>query len=178
MFCAISATAVREMTVSVTFGAPRVGLLVAPCRRPMFGHPLDMGSGEVRWEMRLRIRRKAVARDACCRRAAVPLPHLGRHSSTTVIPSAALAVPGGHLLQDSEPTSPVAEEKVAAGHGVQVLEDGAPSRALQVPSGQGTHLVFSSLSYVPAGHCAHSASPVAETLPSVSYTHLTLPTKA
>ena len=37
-FSILSATAVREMTVSVMFGAPRSRLPVTPCRRPIVDH--------------------------------------------------------------------------------------------------------------------------------------------
>ena len=47
MFATMPSTMVRELAACVTFGAPRVGFLVAPCRRPMFGQPLDMVRGEV-----------------------------------------------------------------------------------------------------------------------------------
>ena len=36
---------VAEMTVSVTFGAPRSGLAVTSCRRPIVGHIADTGHG-------------------------------------------------------------------------------------------------------------------------------------
>ena len=43
------ATAVREMSVCVMFGAPRVGRSVTSCRRPIFGHLFDVAHGDVFW---------------------------------------------------------------------------------------------------------------------------------
>ena len=47
MFSTMPAIMVRELRACVTFCAPRVGLLVAPCRRPMFGQLPDMVCGDV-----------------------------------------------------------------------------------------------------------------------------------
>ena len=46
-FPMVPATMVRELTVSVTFGASHVGFFVAFWRRPFFGHPLDMARGDM-----------------------------------------------------------------------------------------------------------------------------------
>ena len=43
--CTISATAVREVKVSVTFGAPHFGFPVAPCRRPVVDHIAGVAQG-------------------------------------------------------------------------------------------------------------------------------------
>ena len=48
-FSIMPATLVRELTACVTFGAPHVGVPVASCRRPIFGHPLGMACGDAFW---------------------------------------------------------------------------------------------------------------------------------
>ena len=72
----------------------------------------------------------------------VPLPHLGRHSSTLLAPRFVLAVPGGHLLHLASESTPVAEEKVPLPHFWHTSAEGAPDELLQVPSPHGVHLVL------------------------------------
>ena len=44
--CIISATTMREVTVCVTFGAPRSGFPLVSCRRPILAHMANLAHGE------------------------------------------------------------------------------------------------------------------------------------
>ena len=44
--CIISATIMREVTVCVTFGAPRSGFPLVSCRRPILAHMANLAHGE------------------------------------------------------------------------------------------------------------------------------------